>query len=200
MSKQVNYPHSIGVKISDEQKRKIELSGMNTTDFVRAAIDFYDGARLTSYTAMKMNVINDCIGALNIFRENVKNSDENTFNLLHENVKSGKHDGENTFNNNTHMLNFSEPKVKPIETVKPNGLNLSEENVKPNVKAEEEKKLQETWEQVKITLRKMTTSKGRPSQRDFQRQAKKCGKTTKELENYYQKHINYFMQDVATVK
>ena len=63
---------------------------MSNTEFIRKAIDFYDSARLSSYTAIKINMIDDCIGALNVFRENVKNSDENTFNLLRENVKSVK--------------------------------------------------------------------------------------------------------------
>ena len=195
MPKEVNYPHPIGAKISDEQKRKIDNSGMSTTDFVRNAIDFYDGARLHSYTALKMNVIDECIHSLNIFKQSVKNSDENAFNLLKESVKSVKQNEGNLLNKTDDLLNESEEYVKQIESVKQNSLNESEESVKQMELEEETKKQQEAWEQVKTTLRNMTTAKGRPSHEDFRRQAKKCGKSKAELERYYQKHIKFFQQD-----
>lgn len=191
MPKDVHYPHFIGVKISDEQYNKIKLSGKSTTAFIREAIDFYNDARLSSFTAMKMNVIKDCVGVLNVFLENVKNSDENTFNLMNENVKSVKQIGDDTLNKTSDLLNESDENVKPIVNVKRDELNELEENVKQ----EEIEKQQKNWEQVKQTLRNMTTAKGRPSHEDFRRQAKKCGKTKAELERYYTRHINFFQQD-----
>lgn len=195
MSKETAYPYPVGVKLSEEQYQKIKQSGMSNTEFIRKAIDFYDGARLSSYTAIKINMIDDCIGALNVFRENVKNSDENTFNLLRENVKSVKQNGGQTFNKTPDTLNRCGENVKQIDDVKREALNKTAENVKQIEQQEEQEKQQQAWEQVKQTLRNMTTAKGRPSHEDFRRQAKKCGKTKSELERYYTKHIKFFQQD-----
>lgn len=86
--KEEPYTSRISAHITQRQRDKINRSGLSDSKYIREAIDFYDVARLEAYSRMKMDIINDCIGALNIFKQNVEQSDENLFNKLKENVQS----------------------------------------------------------------------------------------------------------------
>ena len=189
------YTHFVGVKVTDAQFQKIEKSGLSASDYLRNAIDFYDVTRLTSYARLHSNWIGELITLLNVWNENVKLTPENTFNEMMENVKFVKQDRGSLLNNIPLLLNESEENVKPEKNVKPETLNKSDLIVKQEEEDAKQKAQEEAWEQVKLTLRNMTTAKGRPSIEDFRRQAKKCGKTRGELERYYKKHLPYFQQD-----
>jgi hypothetical protein len=189
------YTHFVGAKVTDAQFQKIKSSGLSDSDYLRNAIDFYDVTKLMSYARLHSNWIGQLITLLNVWNENVKLTPENTFNEMMENVKFVKQNRGSLLNNTPQLLNENEENVKPEKKVKPETLNKSEENVKPDEEDAKQKAQEEAWEQVKLTLRNMTTAKGRPSIEDFRRQAKKCGKKRGELERYYQKHLPYFQQD-----
>ena len=195
------FVHFVGAKVTDAQLVKIEESGLSQSEYIRNAIDFYDVGRLQSYSHLHSNWIGQLITLLNVWDEKVKSTPENTFNELVKNVKFVKPNRGSLLNNPPKSLNDSERIVKPEKKVKPETLNKSDKIVKQSEDDAKQEAQAEAWEQVKLTLRNMTTAKGRPSHEDFRRQAKKCGKSKGELERYYQKHLPYFQQDcVSTIK
>lgn len=193
------YVHFVGAKVTERQYQKIKSSGLSDSDYLRNAIDFYDVAKLQSYSQLHSDWIREFISLLNVWDEKVKTTPEFTFNKLVENVKFVKPKGGKTLNNTPLSLNENDENVKPEKKVKPNELNINDENVKQMELERQQKEQEEAWEKVKTTLRNMTTAKGRPSVEDFRRQAKKCGKSRGELERYYEKHLNFFMQDCDTL-
>ena len=105
MVKEIYYPKFIGAKISEDQYEKIERSGMSTSEYVREAIDFYSETRLNSYNSIKINMIDECIQRLNVFKQNVKNADVEKFNNLTKNIKSVKQKGDKTLNKTYEKFN-----------------------------------------------------------------------------------------------
>jgi hypothetical protein len=189
------YTHFVGAKVTDAQFQKIKSSGLSDSDYLRNAIDFYDVTKLMSYARLRSNWIGELITLLNVWNENVKLTPENTFNEMMENVKFVKQNRGSLLNNTPLLLNELEENVKPEKNVKPEVLNKPEAIVKQDEEDAKQKAEEEAWEQVKQTLRNMTTAKGRPSHEDFRRQAKKCGRSKGWLEKYYEKHIRFFQQD-----
>lgn len=187
MVKEIYYPKFIGAKISEDQYEKIERSGMSTSEYVREAIDFYSETRLNSYNSIKINMIDECIQRLNVFKQNVKNADVEKFNNLTKNIKSVKQKGDKTLNKTYEKFNENEEKVKPEKKVKPERLNKTEENVKPP----EENQKQNPFQSIENTLIRLIANKGHLTQEDYTFQASRVGKTSAELKKYVLQNSEY---------
>jgi len=194
MVKEIYYPKFIGAKISEDQYEKIERSGMSTSEYVREAIDFYSETRLNSYNSIKINMIDECIQRLNVFKQNVKNADVEKFNNLTKNIKSVKQKGDKTLNKTYEKFNENEEKVKPEKKVKPERLNKTEENVKPP----EENQKQNPFQSIENTLIRLIANKGHLTQEDYTFQASRVGKTSAELKKYVLQIVNIWSMKLGS--
>lgn len=191
MAKEIYYPKFIGAKISEEQYEKIESSGMGTSEYIRNAIDFYSEARLNSYNVIKINMIDECIQRLNVFKQNVKNGDLEKFNNLTKNVKSVKQNKDETLNKTHEMFNKNEEKVKPEKNVKPEKLNNNGKNVKPN----EEPENKNPFKHIDNTLIRLIGNKGHLTNEDYTYQAGRVQKKPSELKKYIVDNWEYLEKE-----
>ena len=96
---------NINVRITETQEQKIKQSGLNTSEYVRKCIDFYDLRRENAYRYSRLSAIEECIESLKTIKkeesekiftetplykidENVKKNDEKKFYKCNENVKN----------------------------------------------------------------------------------------------------------------
>lgn len=191
MAKEIYYPKFIGAKISEEQYEKIESSGMSASEYVRNAIDFYSEARLHSYNAIKINMIDECIQRLNVFKQNVKNGDIEKFNNLTKNVKSVKQNRDETLNKTYEMFNENDENVKPEKNVKPEMLNKTGKNVKPQKEPEN----QNPFKSIEDTLIRLIANKGHLSNEDYTFQANRVQKKPSELKKYIVDNGDYLEKE-----
>lgn len=191
MIKEIYYPKFIGAKISEEQYEKILSSDMGTSEYIRNAIDFYSEARLNSYSAIKINMIDECIQRLNVFKQNVKNGDLEKFNNLAKNVKSVKQNRGETLNKTYETFNKNDENVKPEKNVKPEMLNKNDENVKPQEKPEN----QNPFKSIDDTLIRLIANKGHLSNEDYTYQANRVQKKPSELKKYIVDNREYLEKE-----
>ena len=96
---------NINVRITETQEQKIKQSGLNTSEYVRKCIDFYDLRRENAYRYSRLSAIEECIESLKTIKkeesekivtetplykidENVKKNDEKKLCKNDENVKN----------------------------------------------------------------------------------------------------------------
>lgn len=133
MTKETYYDIPIGLKISEEQKKKIDSSGLKTSEFVRNAIDFFTETRLNATSNIKINVIDECITELNNLKESVKINQYSKFNNSIKNVKSLNNFEENVKQNEDLVYKENEPnepEKKVLNNSETEKFNNNEENVK----------------------------------------------------------------------
>ena len=206
MGKDSKYPEFIGANITVEQAEKVKKSDMSNAEYLRAAIDFFDEVRLNSNLEYKLRIIDECIDILKGYKRSLKDEHDYTFKLFGGNLKkmsnSGKTEGENlkgqpplVYKEPTNQLKDSERNLKGEKNLKGQTFKKNDENLKDGVTEENTAHERASWDEVKNTLIRITHVKGRPSDNDFQFQAERCGKTTKEVKEYYMENQQFFIQE-----
>ena len=133
--------HTVNVRITDEQAKKIKKTGMKYSEYIRRAIDFYDLRKHEGVTNYKIDTIYECIQILIDHRDAVQEEliSEAYKNLYKNDENVKKEDDENLYKSDENVKNLykkSENVKNGVKKSYPQNLYNSDENVK-KIRSEE---------------------------------------------------------------
>ena len=184
----------VGCYVNEDEynniQQKVEQYGFkNASEYIRNALEFFDERRFNASKNNEISIIQDCINLLeghrkkvqsSMINENLKNLEKNLKNEKLKNVKSLKDSNENLKGS---LKGSSDETFKNLgENFKGSNPTVSDKNLK-------------SFETVIDTLIRITHTKGRPSEDDFKFQARKCGKTVKEVMDYFDSNYDFFIRE-----
>lgn len=186
MTKDINYPEFVGGNVTVEQAEKIRKSGLTNSEFIRKAIDFYDETRLSSYTTQKINHVEECIGILKVYQQNLKNESFNKLKIFDENLKSEENMNELVYKETNETFKKSEENLKDETNLKGQTFKKSNENLK----GQEIQNDSDDFEPIIDTLARLIANKGHLSKDDYSYQAGRVQKTTAQLKKYMRENYD----------
>lgn len=161
----------------------------NMSEYVRSALDFFDARRYNASKNNEIAIIQECITILQHHKKDVeKNMMKETLNELNENIKNQNHKNKET------LKELDENLKQNIKCSEKQSLKELDENIKRQKNNKRENRVI-PMESVIQTLIRITHVKGRPSDHDFSFQAKRCGKSKKELIDFYDENYDYFTKE-----
>lgn len=184
----------IGFLVSPKEKaeiqnRAIEFGFKDVSKYLRACEDYFSARRYNASKEIELGIITDCIKLLEEHKSDVQNSMlQQSLNKMGQNIKGDSGETSKTLKENTKNIKEN---IKGLEdqTLKEN-----EENIKGPIEPVIEKNA-EQFKAVEKTLIKLTRSKGRVPNSDFEYQAKRCGLSAEVLRNYYDSNYDFFVRE-----
>lgn len=186
--------YNIGCFVTKKEYQKIlenvQKYGFKTNaDYIRAALDFFDARRYNASKNNEISIISDCIKLLEKHKQSVTDTMVNeSIKQLHENLDNEKSNMSETIKETDEKLDSMLDGIDE-KTIKENDEQLDNEGEVQNALSTS------SFEEVIETLIRLTHVKGKPSDKDFKFQASRCSKTKKEIEDYYDEHYSFFVEE-----
>lgn len=184
----------IGVYVTESEFNRISENTYrygfkNRAEYIRSALEFFDERRFNAAKNNELNIIQDCISLLADHKKSVQNSMiQQSMQELEENIANQE------VNDNENLQGNREKLAKNLQRNEEITLQKNDENLqaKNYGKTNQSK---EPFENIINTLIRITAVKGKPSDKDFEFQASRCGKRTSEVQHYYEDNYEFFVRE-----
>lgn len=184
----------IGLYVSEAEFNRINENTFkygfkNRAEYIRSALNFFDERRYNASKNNEINIIQDCINLLLDHKKQVSNAMiQGGLQELQNNIANNNHE-------DTHILQGNEQNgCKNIADSDGTILQETSINLQDKMDNKNEKRY-EPFENIIQTLIRITHMKGKPSDDDFKFQASRCGKSKKEVMDYYDENYEFIVKE-----
>lgn len=185
---------NIGCYVTENEYQRIHQNARkygykNISDYIRSALEFFDARRYNASKNNEINIIQDCIDLLENHKKEISNK------MILESLKNiDENLEEHTSSNSENLEEIVEKPSNNLEGFDDKTFKESDTNFEGS-KTPEINKTIEPFENIIQTLIRITAVKGKPSDKDFEFQASRCGKRTSEVTHYYEDNYEFFVRE-----